>query len=77
LNIYFKVEIGPKRKEPTNDLNGFEPLNICLKLEIGPIMGNRKEGLTMGEREIFPFFFFCNIFFIVQYKRKQIKEKWT
>jgi hypothetical protein len=32
----------PKRKEPTNSLNGLEPLNIYLKLEIGPPMGQRK-----------------------------------
>jgi hypothetical protein len=37
-----------KRKEPTNDLNELGLLNICLKLEIGLAMSQRKEGPTMG-----------------------------
>jgi len=33
-------------------LNELGPLNMCLKLEIGPTMGQRKERPTMGQREI-------------------------
>jgi hypothetical protein len=54
LKHYHKQEI-----EPTMGLNELGPLNICLKLEIRPTMGQRKERPTMGQSEIFlPFFFF-------------------
>jgi hypothetical protein len=46
-------------------LNELGPLNICLKLEIWPTIGPRKEEPTMGQREIFLFFFFP--FFCLQH----------
>jgi hypothetical protein len=44
-------------KETIKSLNELRPLNICLKLEIGPTMGQGEKG-QLWARDFF-FFFFC------------------
>jgi hypothetical protein len=77
------MAINGPRKELPKGLKGLEPLNICLKLEIWPAMGQKEDKLaflnissskkfeaTMGKKGFsssFLFFFFFFFFLQVQH----------